>query len=314
MSTTELEVVVCTHQRAVLLARFLRSLGRAKVPQDAKVSLLVVANACTDRTPEVVEEVAVELLRPRGWRVRLVEERRPGKSHALNRALESLEGDWILFTDDDHRIDPCWLTRLSDTIREHPTADMLCGRVLPDWEGWEPDWVHDEGRWAIRPLPVPLQEWGECGRWLKSDERLPGGGNLMMRGEFARANGPFRTDLGPMGHDLGGGEDGEWIRRAVVGGGKLWYEPGLVQYHYVDPERLKIGYLLRKAYLRSRVSMELAPHCPVRVPLYLLRMLGGHLWGVVRGPAMRQRRYHLVRLAAAVGEMDAIRRRARQKG
>jgi hypothetical protein len=53
--------------------------------------------------------------------------------------------------------------------------------------------------------------------------------------------GQFSTELGPHGHDLGGGEDSEYVLRALMRGVRCQYVPDVVQHHYVDTERLKLG-------------------------------------------------------------------------
>ena len=44
-----LTVLVCTHNRAALLAKTLTSLNAAERPQDWNVNVMVAANACTDQ-------------------------------------------------------------------------------------------------------------------------------------------------------------------------------------------------------------------------------------------------------------------------
>ena len=63
---------------------------------------------------------------------------------------------------------------------------------------------------------------------------------------FARV-GDFSTVYGPVGRGLGGAEDHEWVLRAIAAGARVQYVPDIVQYHYVDQARLRLGYLVRKA-------------------------------------------------------------------
>ncbi|RMG30819.1 MAG: glycosyltransferase [Gammaproteobacteria bacterium] len=302
----DLELVVCTHQRAALLDRLLASVGEAPVPEGVALAVLVVANGCTDDTEAVVERHA-QLLAGRGIRVRLRHEPRLGKAHALNRALGAVCGTHLVFVDDDHRLRPDFFRALVEGMRTHPGALLYCGRVLPDWTGEEPPWVRETGRWAIRPPPVPCQDWGETSRVLDGAGRLPGGGNLVVARTLAARLGPFRTDLGPRGHDLYGGEDGEWLQRALARGLGVRYLPGVVQYHYVDPQRLRLGYLVHKAYVRSRISTGLEGRGLDRVPPYQYRKILGFAVRALFTPSSARRRYYLVRLAASLGELAGMR-------
>lgn len=301
----DVAIVICTHQRLALLREALGSIARAAPPARIRPRVLVVANACTDGTPAAVEAIA----RDHPWPLTVIEEPRLGKVNALNTALAACaEADALAFVDDDQRVDRGWLRALERGLTEH-REPLLCGRILPDWTGAEPAWVHDPSPCAVRPLPIPVQEWGGEARRIDPGERVPGGGNLVARREAVRRIGPFRAGLGPTGHDLGGGEDIEWVRRGLRLGLALRYLPDLVQWHHVDPARLRLGYLMRKAYLRSRSAQALAGSDGARVPRYLWRKLAGNLWHAATALHWPHVRHYLVRSAATLGEIAAARGR-----
>lgn len=306
MSAALLTVLICTHDRARLLARVIDSLNAARRPADG-VELLVVANHCRDDTHA--------LLRTRsdasGGRLplRWLAEPTPGKSHALNRGLAEIETPVVAFVDDDHRVDPDCLQGICEAVRDHPQADLFCGRILPDWDGSEPAWVHDNGRYRIYPLPIPRFDLGSQARDV-TGKAVPGGGNLFVRTAWFERVGPFATDRGPVGHDLGGAEDSDWVLRAFALGARLWYVPTVVQYHYVDHARLDTGYLMRKAYARTAamVGLGVEPVHRGTVPAYVWRKLAGYALGAATALGADRRRFFLVRTAAAWGEMAGHRR------
>ena len=152
-----LTVLICTHDRAALLERALGFLKRARRPEGCTVDILVMANACTDGTHELLQRQAS---REDGIRLRWEAVRTPGKSHALNRAIALLDADLVAFVDDDHRVDESYLENVCKSALEIPDADILCGRILPDWDGTEPTWVHDTSEYRIYPLPVPRYDLG----------------------------------------------------------------------------------------------------------------------------------------------------------
>ncbi|MCK5356030.1 MAG: hypothetical protein KAJ63_13005, partial [Methyloprofundus sp.] len=45
-----IQVLICTHNRMELLERAINYLNKAERPADYKISLFVVANACSDET------------------------------------------------------------------------------------------------------------------------------------------------------------------------------------------------------------------------------------------------------------------------
>ncbi|MCU0963690.1 MAG: glycosyltransferase [Burkholderiaceae bacterium] len=310
-----LTVLICTHDRVSLLEGVLRSLNACRQPAASSVEILVVANACRDGTHAALEayreSAARDGLLPLAW----LAEPTPGKSHALNRGAEALRSSWVAIVDDDHRVAEDFLLRIEQAIAAHPQVSLLCGRILPDWDGREPAWVHDDGPYKVYPLPIPRQDFGDAPRELGEGGPIPGGGNQIIRVDVLRRLGPFSTALGPQGHDLGGGEDTEYMLRALHAGERLWYEPGIVQYHYVDLERLALPYLMRKAYQRSASSVALhgAAGSGARgIPLYLYRKFTGYAAGALTSIGGARRRFYLVRTAAALGEMAGHRRLARR--
>lgn len=298
-------ILICTHNRADLLERVLASLNAAKRPT-IPVQILVAANACTDDT--VARMWAYQSRQgENGWLpLRIIEVPTPGKSHALNRAIPQIETELVAFVDDDHRVDENYLVAIEHAAHTRPDAGLYCGRILPDWDGTEPAWVHDEGPYRIYPLPVPRYDQGGLPKTITAEEGpIPGGGNLVVRRHVFDLTGQFSTELGPHGHDLGGGEDSEYVLRALTRGERCQYVPNMVQHHYVDTERLKLGYLLKKSYQRTRSTSRI--HGNGTVPLYMWRKLAEYGFHSVFSLSWAKRRFYWVRTAAALGEVQGRR-------
>lgn len=297
-----LTILICTYNRAELLARTIEYLNRAIRPEGWSVDILVVANACTDGTHAHLDRYQAEAQARSMLPLRWIAEPGPGKSIAINRGISELTADLVAFVDDDHRVDEGYLVSICEAARRYPDATMFCGRILPDWDGSEPQWVHDAGPFRIYPLPVPRFDQGPEPRKFGLNGPVPGGGNLILRSEVFARVGEFATDLGPKGHDLGGGEDIEFVLRAVAAGEALQYVPDIVQHHYADPERLRLSYILRKAYQRSRAGV-CAQAPGGSVPLYMWRKLAEYGWRSVFTISWAKRRFNLVRGFAAAGEI-----------
>lgn len=297
-------VVICTHNRRALLEKTIHSLMASRRPPHIKLELMVVANACSDDTQHYLEQLGRE--GNPGWSLRWREEPKPGKSHALNSTLPQLEADWIALVDDDHRISDDFLLRIGRVITEQPGADMICGCIRPDWRGNEPDWVRDRGPYRIYPVPVPHFEPFDNARDLGADDPIPGGGNLVLKAAVPRRIGPFSTELGPVEDGLAGSEDTDFVLRALAVGFSLRYDPSIIQFHFVDPHRLRFGYVLRKAYQRScsvtRVKTSGGP-----TPRHLWRKLAEYALRGLFAFAPKRVRFFSVRVAATLGEIRAYR-------
>jgi GT2 family glycosyltransferase len=311
----KLTVLICTHDRVGLLQRTLASLNAAARPAGWTVDVLVAANSCSDGTHAFLDgymrraEERGEI--PLTW----FAEPTPGKSNALNGAMPRVQSDLVAFVDDDHRVDTAYLRAVCEAADAYPRADLFCGRILPDWDGSEPAWVHDQGPYRIYPLPVPRFDLGDAAREVTPDVAIPGGGNLFLRMPWLVRVGPFAIEMGPIGHDLGGAEDLEWVLRALRLGARLQYAPGVIQYHYVDTARLTLRYLMKKAYKRT-ASTVVIDHGRRggTVPRYLYRKVAEYGVKALTALGRARRRFYLVRTAAALGEIAGHRtgnRRAR---
>ena len=300
-----IEVLICTHNRSSLLKNALIHLNQAQRPRGIGVSIFVAANNCTDATVHLLHLynrfANVRDLLP----LRFIEVPAPGKSNALNASIPELSGDYIACVDDDHRIDTNYFLEIVNAFDKHVDATIFCGKILPDWDGTEPSWVHDSGQYRIYPLPVPKFDHGEAGFVVGKDTVTPGGGNLVVKRHALVRVGRFDNTLGPVGHDLGGAEDIDWVKRALNGGEILRYIPKIVQYHYVDGSRLTTTYVVRKAYGRTlstmKVRSDISPQD--RFPMYMLRKFIEYAAHLLAPNSADVRRYYLVRSTAALAEI-----------
>lgn len=270
------------------------------------VQILVAANACADDTVARMHAYQDRQTTMDWLPLHVIEVPTPGKSHALNCAIPKIDTELIAFVDDDHRVDEDYLLSIERAAKTWPDAGLYCGRILPDWDGTEPAWVHDVGPYRIYPLPVPRYDRGDQPKTITAEKGpIPGGGNLVVRRQVFELAGQFSTELGPHGHDLGGGEDSEYVLRAMTRGVRCQYVPGMVQHHYVDTERLKLGYLVKKSFQRTRSTSRI--HGNGRVPLYMWRKLAEYAFHSVFSLSWAKRRFYWVRTAAALGEVQGRR-------
>lgn len=304
-----LTVLICTHNRLTLLQRAIDFLNKANRPKDCKISLLVAANACTDETVNYLKQyqhTGNRFQLPLTW----IEESKPGKSNALNSAIPRLDTVAVAMVDDDHRVDSNYFIAIDKALTNYPDADFFCGKIIPDWNGSEPQWVHDQGKYRIYPLPVPRFELGEQAIQVNREIAVPGGGNLAIRTTLFNKVGYFSTELGPVGHNLSGGEDYQWVVRAYSAGATLQYIPDMIQYHYVENQRLVTRYLVKKSFERTasvtQLSQAAQTYTGPLFPRYLLKKAISYLLHLIFSLPNSARRFYLVRLAAALGEISGF--------
>jgi len=127
-----LTVIVCTHNRSSMFWKLLKSINDADRPSEMQIRLLIVANACSDDTENVLQEYKLrqqEHCLPLEW----LSEPEIGKTNALNAALKWIDTDLVAFVDDDHRVDRRYFYEIQQSIINYPETGLFCGRIVPDW-------------------------------------------------------------------------------------------------------------------------------------------------------------------------------------
>lgn len=231
-----LSIAICTYNRAASLRKTLDSVAACRVPAGVEWELVVVDNASTDGTPEVVK--SFEAMLP----LRYVRESRQGLSHARNRAVMETPGSELLFfTDDDVRVETGWIAAHLAAAQAHPEADYFGGRVKPLFEAGRPKWLKDENMDLLDGLFVNYDR-GEASREIAAGEVLPVGANMGFRRTCFDGGNLFRTDLGVCGQDMGRGEDTEFLQRLGQAGRRGLYVADALCRHEVTPVRLTFRY------------------------------------------------------------------------
>jgi glycosyltransferase involved in cell wall biosynthesis len=278
-------VVIATYNRAADLRGTLDSLSALRPDGDWEV--IVVDNNSTDDTRAVVEAAARSFPAP----LRYIFEAEQGRSPALNAGIRAAAGRIIATTDDDVRVEPDWLTRAGEALRELQ-CDYVGGRVLPIWGAPPPAWLAQGGKyWAV----IALLEYGPDP--VEFGTSVPLGVNMAFdRHAFDRA-GLFDPNTGRKAGTLLGQEIREWCIRARAAGVRGFYAPKLSLRHIIPASRLRKAYFRRWFYWRGisraqlyeragldmeapeRTSLDFAsvPHV-FGVPRYLYRKALASAW------------------------------------
>jgi glycosyltransferase involved in cell wall biosynthesis len=238
-----LTVLIATHQRAGSLEAVLSRLGEQRLPENPALEALIVDNNSRDRTRQVVETFAAAAPFP----VRYLFESRQGKVHALNNGIEVARGEWIVFTDDDCRLDPNWLAGFWKAIAAHPKCDAFGGRILPHYPEDCPAWIQRYA--AVLNGPIPLHDYGERTHPY-DDAMLPFlGANIAARRAALLAVGMFDPRrnyvAGASGGRARGGEDTDLFRRLQAAGRRIAYCGGALVHHPVGSAQCRLGYIAR---------------------------------------------------------------------
>jgi mannosyltransferase OCH1-like enzyme/glycosyltransferase involved in cell wall biosynthesis len=246
-------IVIATHNRVFLLAEALASLARVEVSEGVEVELVVVANACSDGTEQMVGRMARALPFP----VRCVEEPLANLSVARNRGVREATGDILAFLDDDVLVEPGWLRGLVEVYRTVP-ADVVGGRVTLNWKDVErPEWFSPRHETMLGRC-----ELGDQVCELRNAAFI--GANLSCRRRVLEALHGFTPGLGPTGRIRFANEERELMTRALQQGFRFFYAPQAAVLHRVQVERIDTGYLCRAKYGQARSKRWISDHLPRR--------------------------------------------------
>jgi glucosyl-dolichyl phosphate glucuronosyltransferase len=132
-------IIICTCNRAEDLRQTLMSIAEVCVPDGIVCELIVVDNASSDHTAEVVRCHQLP-----NMPVRYFHEPRRGKGYAYNAGMAAAGGNIFLFTDDDVRPPRDWISGMCQPIW-NGHADAVAGgvRIAPHLER---PWMQSEHR------------------------------------------------------------------------------------------------------------------------------------------------------------------------
>jgi len=276
-----LDVLIPTHNRAPTLERCLTSVLRADPADNLDVRVTVICNACTDGSRAVV--MRYQAAHP--GRVAVVEERRRGKSKALNAGIAATSGDLVGMIDDDEEVDVNWL-RVIGTAFADAELDFAGGPYVPVWDAPAPAWMPEEYMAVVGAV-----DNGPTARPYAPD--FPGilkGGNAVIRRAVLARVGPYAEYLGPGAFSrLFSCEDEDMYLRLLEHGARGKYFPELAIFHYICAARLSREYYRRWCFWRgvSRGLMDRRHPLPVTylagVPRFLWGRAAHAAWRLLAG-------------------------------
>jgi glycosyltransferase involved in cell wall biosynthesis len=232
-----ISVAICTLDRAETLRSTLQSLAAMSVPDDIDWEIVIVNNGCRDHTDEVIASFAEKLP------VRRAFEPQRGISDARNRAVDSVYGEYIVWTDDDVLVEPGWLAAYVEAFRRWPEAAVFGGRIIPHFELPAVEWFIESKDILLGPLG--FRDFGGEALPLSVEKAvLPYGANFAVRTAAQRK---FRFDpefgLRPGRRRLH--EESSVIRRILESGATGYWVPKSGVQHRIPHDHQTIGAVAR---------------------------------------------------------------------
>jgi GT2 family glycosyltransferase len=204
MPLPSLSVVIPTYRRSRVLLQTIEFLSRQASAED---EVLVI-----DQTEEHDSGTAAQLQTLHQHRViRWLHEPRPSVTVAMNRGLIEAERDVVVFTDDDVKPDPGFLSAHRDAHRR-ASKTLVAGRVIQPWE-------EDTSVSCARPSRFASVEPAWLGEFM--------GGNFSIRRQLALELRGFDENFVQVAYRF----EAEFAHRFRVEGGDIYFEPKACLHH-----------------------------------------------------------------------------------
>lgn len=237
-ATPSISVIVATRNRRESLQRFVEKLHRLSDPPPWE--LIIVDNGSSDGTQAWLASAIASLPGV------IINERQPGKSRALNRALKHARGEILVFTDDDVVPGPDWLAAFHRASLDYPSANVFGGRILV-YNDRVPRWIMKSSN--LKTILVSEQDLGDSFYWFPRDQ-YPVGPNLAVR-RRAVCQGSFGwpVNLGP-GTSLPLGDELAFLMQFSPRDARdRLYVPDSVVKHHIGGRQLSTGNALLRCFL-----------------------------------------------------------------
>jgi glycosyltransferase involved in cell wall biosynthesis len=261
-----LTVLMATHNGATTLPVVLNAYCKLVMPSGGW-KIVIVDNGSTDRSKKIIESYGQRLP------LTYVFEGRKGKNAALNTGLTHIEGDLVVFTDDDAVPRADWLVQLRMTADNRPAFAMFAGAIVPRWEV-NPD------PWILSCVPLhPTYGLSDLS-WEEGPitPRRICGANSAYRTSIFKAGYSFDHTIGPSGPNYAMGSELELNVRLMKAGFTSWYCKRAIVEHIIRKPQMNKGWVLRRAFrsgrgdFRIEIKNELSsPNLFFGIPKYFLR-------------------------------------------
>lgn len=237
-----LSVVICTYNRDHILKICLETIVKY-FPTNFNAEVIVVDNNSTDATAQTLTDFA----KTYSW-CKVVKEPNQGLSHARNTGFQSAYYSWVLYLEDDAKVDQNLFNRVHEHIISQ-TYQCIGGLYLPWYRDEKPKWFRDN--WASNRLGYDnLQP-------MRISEFASGGIFLIHKNLLEKHNG-FHTSYGMHGKYLGYGEETDLQVRIRKSGHKVAYDPKMIIHHLVPPHKMTVSWQLNSSFQMGKTFLKTA--------------------------------------------------------
>jgi glycosyltransferase involved in cell wall biosynthesis len=239
MSLPGVSVVICCYNGAKRLRETVKYIALQKVPSGLPWEFILVDNASSDNSAQVVRDSWAEF---NGSSVmRIVYEPKQGLSTARARGFLEAKFDFILLCDDDNWLDNNYVSIAFSVMQEKSNVAVLGGHGTLQYEISPRDWMQ-----RIKIFASGAQA---AGTGHASGMKVYGAGCVIRKSAMNYLNqAGFQSLLTDRnGNELSSGGDYELCYALSMAGFDIWYDERLRFTHFITKERLTWNYFSKYA-------------------------------------------------------------------
>lgn len=246
-----ISILICTHNSSRLIEKTLSHLLKQKVSPTIPWEIILVDNACTDGTAQIVESF---------WKsdtpLKIIYEPKPGVAYARVSGMNACQYEYIAFIDDDNWVEENWVETAFNAMQAHPDASAIGGPSEAVFESTAPEWfARYSQNYAVG------EQYYKSGEIIELNKLLWGAG-LVLRKEawdYLYDHGYEPIHESRKGKNLYSGEESEILLLFKLMGLTLYYDPELKIKHFMTTNRLNWKYYLnlKKSFGASSIYLEL---------------------------------------------------------
>lgn len=229
----EFSVIICTHNRASMLADCIASLLNQTIDK-SRFEIIIVDNNSTDNTEKIAQGFSKN-----NNNIKYFKESIIGYSAPRNLGRKNATGNIIAYIDDDEIAAPDWLKSIEKAFQIEEKPDIVGGICMLKYDADPPDWfIESMGGTNKNRQKGILNQRKDC---------YLGCGNIAFKKEILDKLSGFSNDFNMKNGFLMLGEDTDICQRAKNARFKLFYDPEIKIYHRMNQNNYDIEIRKQKA-------------------------------------------------------------------
>jgi glycosyltransferase involved in cell wall biosynthesis len=222
-------VIICCYNGASRILETLRFLVSQKINDKLQWEIIVIDNASTDDTHNIVREFIKHTSSSINFR--LIREDLPGLINARKKGIENAKYDILIFCDDDNHFECDYIEQAFNLMIDKPEVAIAGGWCKPKLPFYPGKWI--EANYGALAVGAKAKQSGYVD-WVF-------GAGMVVRKEIfeeLRLRGISLLLTGRLGAKQTSGDDAELCQLGRFIGHKVYYSQDLVLHHKISAHRL----------------------------------------------------------------------------